>query len=140
MLKGISPLLSPDLLRAMSEMGHGDDLLLADAHFPAHAIGHRVLRADGLTLAQMLEAVLPLLALDKAPLTMMQPDAGDLLDEDLQAGVVDAVRNYLSEAYVPSRICREDFYRRAASAYVIVITGELRAYGNLILTKGVTPR
>jgi len=139
MLKGISPLLSPDLLKVMHEMGHGDELLLADAHFPGHAIGHRVIRADGLTLVEMLDAILPLLAMDKEALTMMQPDAEDILDPTLEVGVVEVLRNHSTDTSFPSRICRERFYEKARASYAIVMTGELRAYGNLILRKGLTP-
>ena len=77
MLKGISPLLSPELLKTMYEMGHGDELLLADAHFPGHTLGRRVVRADGLNISQLLDAILPLFALENAAdaVAMMPPDA-----------------------------------------------------------------
>ena len=58
MLKGISPYLSPDLLKTLYEMGHGDELLLADVHFPGHTLGRRVVRADGLNISQLLDAIL----------------------------------------------------------------------------------
>jgi L-fucose mutarotase len=79
MLKGISPYLSPELLKVLCEMGHADELLLADAHFPGHTMGQRVLRADGLSVSQLLDAILPLFELEKADdaLAMMQPDGGD---------------------------------------------------------------
>ncbi len=66
MLKGISPYLSPELLKTLCEMGHGDELLLADAHFPGHTLGRRVVRADGLNISQLLDAILPLFELEKA--------------------------------------------------------------------------
>ncbi|HYK35059.1 L-fucose mutarotase [Alloacidobacterium sp.] len=141
MLKGISPLLSPDLLKMLCEMGHGDEILLADAHFPGHTLGKHVLRADGLTIPQLLDAILPLLVLDEHanPLIMMQPDAGDSADPTVEADFLSAARRLAPEVSAIIRIPRPAFYDRAKSAYAVVITGELRAYGNLILRKGVTP-
>ena len=73
MLKGISPLLSPDLLTVLYQMGHGDEIVLADAHFPGHTIGPKVIRADGLKIADLLDAIIPLFELDSYadPLYMM---------------------------------------------------------------------
>jgi len=79
MLNGISPLLSPELLATLCRMGHGDEIVLADAHFPGESIGQRVLRADGLRVADLLRAILPLFPLDtyaNTPLLMMQPVTG----------------------------------------------------------------
>ncbi len=83
MLIGISPLIGPDLLAALHRMGHGDEIVLADAHFPGETYGKRVLRADGVKIPQLLEAILPLFALDgyvDSPLVMMAPVEGDALD------------------------------------------------------------
>ncbi len=81
MLKGVSPLLSPQLLSVLSEMGHGDEIVLADAHFPSASVGRRVIRADGLRIPELLEAILPLFELDayvEAPVAMMAVAPGDL--------------------------------------------------------------
>jgi L-fucose mutarotase len=141
MLKGISPYLSPELLKILHEMGHGDELLLADAHFPGHTLGRRVVRADGLNISQLLDAILPLFELEKAEdaLAMMQPDGGDPLNAEVEADFLRAVRRHAARTSPAPRIAREAFYERAKSAYVVVMTGELRAYGNVILKKGVTP-
>lgn len=141
MLKGISPHLSPELLKILHEMGHGDEILLADAHFPGHTLGRRVLRADGLNISQLLDAILPLFELEKAEdaLVMMQPDGGDPLNADVEADFLGAVRRHAVCTSPAARVARQAFYERARSAYVVVMTGELRAYGNLILKKGVTP-
>jgi L-fucose mutarotase len=141
MLRGISPYLSPELLKTLCEMGHGDELLLADAHFPGHTLGRRVVRADGLIISQLLDAILPLFELEKAEdaLAMMQPDGGDPLNVDVEADLLAAVRRHAVRTSPAARIAREAFYERAKSAYVVVMTGELRAYGNVILKKGVTP-
>lgn len=82
MLKGISPLLSPELLALLSRMGHGDEIVLADAHFPGESCNDYVLRADGLRIADLLDAVLPLFVLDAyvdEPLIMMKAEPGDTL-------------------------------------------------------------
>jgi len=141
MLKGISPYLSPELLKVLHEMGHGDELVLADAHFPGHTLGRRVVRADGLNISQLLDAILPLFELEKAEdaLAMMQPDGGDPLNAEVEADFLRAVRRHAARTSPAARIAREAFYERAKSAYVVVMTGELRAYGNVILKKGVTP-
>lgn len=141
MLKGISPLLGPDFLKALYEMGHGDELLLADAHFPGHSMGRRVLRADGLNILQLLDAILPLFEVEPAEdaLVMMQPDGSDTAEPELEADFLSAVRRHAARPAPPIRIARRAFYERAKAAYVVVITGEVRPYGNLILKKGVTP-
>jgi L-fucose mutarotase len=141
MLKGISPYLSPDLLKILYEMGHGDELLLADAHFPGHTLGRRVLRADGIHISQLLHAILPLFELEPSEdaLAMMQPDGGDPMNSDVEADFLAAIRKHSARSQPVTRIGREAFYERAKAAYVVVMTGEIRAYGNLILKKGVTP-
>ena len=148
MLKGISPLISPDLLKALAEMGHGDEFVLADAHFPGHSISPGgqgrpyVLRADGVTVTQLLEGILPLFALDtyEDPLIMMQAVPGDEFDPAVERDYMEAICQNEPMAKAPFRMERHAFYERAQQAYVIVMTGELRKYGNIILKKGVTPR
>jgi L-fucose mutarotase len=141
MLKGISPYLSSDLLKTLHEMGHGDELLLADAHFPGHTLGRRVLRADGLNISQLLDGILPLFELEQTEdaLTMMEPDHGDPLSRDVEGDFLSVVRKHTVRSAPPARIARQAFYERAKNAYAVVMTGELRAYGNLMLKKGVTP-
>jgi L-fucose mutarotase len=141
MLKGISPLLTPELLTVLYQMGHGDEIILADAHFPGHNIGPKVLRADGLAVATLLKGIMPLFELDSYadPLYMMQVSAGDALDPTVEADYMQVIHRFAPQAPVPVRIGRFDFYERARGAFAIVITGELRKYGNLILKKGVTP-
>ena len=79
MLKGISLVLSPELLKVLAEMGHGDEIVLADAHFPGHAVNARTLRADGVSIPRLLDGIAPLFELDTYddPLVMMQPVDGD---------------------------------------------------------------
>ncbi len=141
MLKGISKYIGPDLLAILHQMGHGDEIVLSDAHFPGHSLGRRVLRADGIPVTCLLDGILPLFELDSyaPPLVMMQVVEGDTVDETVEREYMDVVRKHVPAAPSPARIQREAFYARSRDAYVIVITGELRKYGNLLLKKGVTP-
>lgn len=142
MLKGISPLISPELLKTLCEMGHGDEIVLADAHFPGHTFNNRVIRADGLGIAALLDAILPLFELDAyvdTPLTMMAAVSGDNLDPRVELSYMLAVRKHVPEAALPGRIDRFEFYERARKAFAVVMSGEIAKYGNMILKKGVTP-
>jgi len=142
MLKGISPLLSPQLLEALASMGHGDEIILADAHFPGPAINKRIIRADGLKIAPLLEAILPLLELDsyvKHPLIMMQKVKGDTLDPEVEKQYLESIRKTNPHIAGVKRIDRFEFYDRARQAFAVVMTGETAKYGNILLKKGVTP-
>ncbi|EAN6149430.1 L-fucose mutarotase [Salmonella enterica] len=140
MLKTISPLISPTLLKVLAEMGHGDEIIFSDAHFPAQSLGPQVIRADGLSVSDLLRAIITLFELDSyaPPLVMMAAVEGDTLDPSVEA----RYRNALSlEAPCPDivRLNRYAFYERAQKAFAIVITGECAKYGNILLKKGVTP-
>lgn len=142
MLKGISPLISPDLLSVLAMMGHGDEIVLADAHFPGETINKRVIRADGLKTADLLEAILPLFELDAyvpAPLIMMAPVEDDILNPKVKESYLKSIR--ITNPNVPAieHIERFAFYERAKNAFALVMTGEIAKYGNIILKKGVTP-
>lgn len=141
MLKGISRFLSPELLAVLARMGHGDEIVLADAHFPGHSIGPQVLRADGLSVTDLLDGILPLFELDSyaTPLIMMSAVPGDELDPAIEEAYMSVVEKHLHAGAKLERIDRYAFYERAQKAFAIVLTGELRKYGNLILKKGVTP-
>ena len=137
MLKGISPVVSPDLLKVLAEMGHGDEIIFSDAHFPAHSINARVLRADGLPADRLLAGVIPLFELDAyaTPVAMMAPVPGDTLDESVER----RYRAALGYTGKIERVERFAFYERAKKAYAVVLTGETAKYGNIILKKGVVP-
>ena len=141
MLKGISSILSPELLKVMAEMGHGDEIILADAHFPGHTMCKRVIRADGLGVPQLLEGIIPLFELDSyaPPLIMMAAVEGDQLDPTVETSYTAAIAKHLDPVPAVERIDRYAFYDRAMEAYAVVMTGELAKYGNIILKKGVTP-
>ncbi|MBA3708000.1 MAG: L-fucose mutarotase [Planctomycetes bacterium] len=141
MLIGISPLLSPDLLAVLCRMGHGDEIVLADAHFPGESYNQRVLRADGLRIPALLEAILPLFALDAyvdTPLAMMAAVAGDRLDPSVESAYRAAIDRHWPKTPPIARIERFAFYERARGAFAVLMTGETATYGNVILKKGVT--
>jgi L-fucose mutarotase len=142
MLIGISPLISPDLLALLDRMGHGDEIILADAHFPGETYGKRVLRADGIKIPAMLDAILPLFALDtyvESPLIMMLAAAGDQLDPAVEISYRQAIDKHWPNTPSIQHIERFDFYARATLAFAVLMTGETAKYGNIILKKGVTP-
>ena len=141
MLKGISPVLSPELLKILAEMGHGDEIILADAHFPGHTFCSRVIRADGIQVAALLDGIIPLFELDSyaPPLVMMAPVKGNKLDPAVEQRFVAAMAKHLPKVPKIERIDRFAFYDRAKTAYACVLTGETAKYGNIILKKGVTP-
>lgn len=135
MLKGISPLISPDLLKVLAQMGHGDEIVLSDAHFPAYSLGVPVLRADGISAPALTGAVLQLMDLDQyveKPVVMMAPVPGDTLNESLMA----EYRAILKDTQIDF-MERFAFYERTRRCFAVVVTGECRQYGNIILKKGV---
>lgn len=142
MLKGISPLISPELLSVLYRMGHGDEIVLADAHFPGETCGQRVVRADGLRIANLLDGILPLLALDAdgdSPTIMMAPGEGNVLDPKVEESYLRVILKHCPEAPPIVRNERLVFYERARNAFAVVMTGETATFGNIILRKGVTP-
>ena len=142
MLKGIAPVISPELLKVLSEMGHGDEIVFADAHFPGHTFNAQVLRADGLRIPDLLNAILPLFELDTyvdAPLVMMAAVQGDKLDPSVEKAYRKAIDRHVPHAPAIARIDRFAFYDRARTAFAVVMTGETAKYGNILIKKGVTP-
>lgn len=137
LLKGISPAISPELLKVLAEMGHGDEIVFSDAHFPAHTMNARVIRADGLGCDELLKGLAPLVELDSyaTPVIMMEAVKGDTLDPEVEK----KYRAALGYKGTIERMERYTFYERAKKAYAIVLTGETAKYGNIIIKKGVTP-
>ena len=140
MLKGIDPLLGPDLLRILAAMGHGDELVIVDANFPAEANARRLVRVDDVRATRAAEAILSLLPLDEyvdEPAAVMAVVG----DPDAEPEIWVEFRRIAEAAHgAPvgfERVERFAFYERARQAFAIVATGERRLYGNLILTKGV---
>ncbi|POF34222.1 RbsD/FucU family protein [Roseibium marinum] len=140
MLRGLNPLLSPDLLHALAAMGHGNDIVIADANFPAHSNGQRVVRLDGVTATAALEAVLQVLPLDTfvpEPALTMQVVGNP---SEVPPVVAEFQKIVDERADIPVKIGgleRHAFYQRSREAFVILQTGETRLYGNILLKKGV---
>lgn len=142
MLNGISPVVGPDLLAVLCRMGHGDEIVLADAHFPGDSVNPQTLRADGMRIPRLLDGILPLLALDEyvdSPLIMMAAVEGDVLDPNVEASYREVIDRHSPDTPPIQRIDRFAFYDRAKEAFAVVMTGETAKYGNIILKKGVTP-
>ncbi len=137
MLKGISPAISPELLKTLAEMGHGDEIVISDAHFPAHTFNAKVIRADGIPADRLLAGIIPLFELDSyaTPVAMMEAVPGDTLDPSVE----ERYRKALGYDGKIDRVERFAFYERAKKAFAVVISGETAKYGNVILKKGVTP-
>ena len=141
MLKGISPLFSPELLATIYRMGHGDEIVLADAHFPGDSTNPHVIRADGLQIEALLNAILPLFALDSYvddPVVMMACVPGDEPDPAVEAGYRGVIDIYVPDTPTIRFIERYTFYERASKAFAVVMSGDTRKYANIILKKGVS--
>ena len=140
MLKGISPLLSPELLKILAEMGHGDEIVIGDANFAAQSLGQRVIRADGHGGVELLDAILSLLPLDtfvEAPVTLMQVVPGTLAgDPPIWKDFAATVEKHQPGVKFGSAE-RFAFYDRARKAFACVATGERALYACVILKKGV---
>jgi L-fucose mutarotase len=140
MLRNIDPVISPELLDVLFRMGHGDEIVIADAFFPGDSYGRRVIRADGLGIPQLLKGILPLITLDTyvpAPLVMMAAVKGDQLDPAVEAAYRREVDAVWPKTPAIERIDRFAFYDRAKAAFAVVMSGETKKYGNIILKKGV---
>jgi L-fucose mutarotase len=142
MLKNISPLLTPQLLFGLAKLGHGDDVALVDANFPADRIAEQahalLVQLPGLTTTQVLEAVLSVLPLDSfvSPCSWTMQVVGDV--QAVPAPVTE-FRRALNDAgeELPDNLERFAFYEQALSARLVVQTGDLRKYANILLRKGV---
>jgi L-fucose mutarotase len=142
MLIGVSPCISAELLSALYRMGHGDEIVLADAFFPGDSCNARVIRADGIRIPALLDGILALMNLDSydaAPVMMMAPVPGDALDASVEAAYRAEIDRRWPKTPAIARIERFAFYERAKKAFAVVMTGETVKYGNIILKKGVIP-
>ncbi len=142
MLKGISPLLSPELLKVLCEMGHSDTIVIADGNFPAQSIGKNgiVLRMDGHGVPEILEAILEVFPLDQyveKPVSLMDRVPGDMADVSIWKTYDDIISKYeVRGTQVIGKLERFAFYEEAKRAYAVVATGETSQYANVILKKG----
>lgn len=137
MLKGVAKEISPELLKTLAEMGHGDEIVFSDAHFPAHTFNAKVIRADGVSAEALLKGTVGLIELDSyaVPVAMMAAVPGDELDPSVEESYR-AAMGYEGEI---ERVERFAFYERAKKAFAVVVTGQTAKYGNVIVKKGVTP-
>ena len=138
MLKGISPIISPELLKILCEMGHGDEIVIGDGNFPAAANAKRLVRLDGHGVPEILDAVLKLIPLDsyvESPAVLMATGENEPTPEIWDA-YEDIITKNNGETKI-SAIERFAFYERARSAYAVIATGETAIYANIILKKGV---
>lgn len=141
MLLGVPKILSGDLLKILCDMGHGDEIVIADANFPAETCGKRVVRCSGVSGVEMAEAMLKVMPLDHlegSPALLMKVAEGDGCDTPAiwakyECVLEDAGRCREDLAYLE----RGEFYDRARCAYAVIQTGEEALYGNIILRKGV---
>ncbi len=140
MLKGISSLINPELLKILASMGHGDEILLADAHYPGESLNRNIVRADGLKIANLLKAIMPLIELDEyvdCPIVMMKAVEGDKLDIEVENSYLNSIIPFCKKTPAIERLERFEFYERSKKAFAIVMTGETVKYGNIILKKGI---
>ena len=142
MLKGISPIISPELLKILCEMGHGDEITIGDANFPGASLCSRVVRMDGHGVPEILDALLTLIPLDQYvehPAALMQVVPGD----PTETPIWDTYREILSRHESRGAACLEEverfaFYDRVRQkSYAVIMSGEKATYANIILKKGV---
>jgi len=140
MLKGIDSVISPELLKILMEMGHGDELVLADGNFPAASHACRLARCDGHPIPVLLEAVLKLFPLDgfvERPAALMDRVKGDTTPTPIWDTYKKIVTRYEPSFSGFEMVERFAFYERAKQAYAVVASGESALYANIILKKGV---
>jgi len=140
MLKGIPSVLSPDLLKVLMEMGHGDELVIADGNFPAASIAQRLIRSEGNNVTELLDAILIFFPLDtfvEFPAALMSVVPGDnykpVIWEDYRKIITHHDESFKDFEYVE----RYAFYERAQKAFAVISTSEMALYANIILKKGV---
>lgn len=140
MLKGIPSILSPELLKILMEMGHGDTIVIADGNFPSNTCGQRVVRLDGHNVPEILEAILKLFPLDtysEKPVSLMSVVPGDDVVPTIWDTYETIINNNFDKFTSFGFLPRFNFYEKAKEAYAVVATSEKALYANVILTKGV---
>ena len=140
MLKHIPNILSPDLLKILMEMGHGDEIVIADGNFPAASVAQRLIRLDGHNVSEVLKAILKFFPLDtyvEKPVGLMEVVPGD----NINPAIWNEYRKIIKDSKEPfiefEFIERFEFYERAKKSYAVIATSETALYANIILKKGV---
>lgn len=139
MLKNIPKILSPQLVKTLMEMGHGDEIVIGDGNFPAHAVSHNVIRADGLSGTEILEAILTVFPLDsysEHQVFLMEVVPGDDYKPEIWNNYKQILQ-HSGEPHAIGHIERFAFYERAKQAFAVIASGEEALYANVILKKGV---
>ena len=140
MLKGIPPLITPELMSILMRMGHGDDLVIADGNFPAETMGRRVVRVDGHSATEVLNAVLKFVPIDDFvddPVKVMQPVDPTTPEPAIWQEFRQLLAEHETRPLELTRVERFEFYRQAQAAFAVVATGETAVYANVIVKKGV---
>ena len=140
MLKGLSPILSPELLQVLRSMGHGDEIVVVDANFPADSMAQRLVRLDGLPVTAVTDAILSVMPLDDfvpEAAWRMEVVGDPIAEQPIFAEFRELLARHEGNGFKLAALERFAFYERAQEAYAIVATGETRLYGNIILKKGV---
>lgn len=140
MLRGIPEILSPELIKCLMEMGHGDEIVIADRNFPAYSKGRQTLRCDGVTIPALLSAIIPMFPLDEAvEYNYILMDVPKELD--FVPSVWEKYRRIIEtspDLYLPPlKLEKPDFYARSENAFAVLITGEKERFANVILRKGI---
>ena len=140
MLKNIPKILSPELMKTLMEMGHGDEIVIADGNFPAETFGKKVIRCDGHGVPELLDAIMKFFPLDtypEKPVMLMEVVPGDNVVPTIWEDYKKIINKYEPENCKIEMIERFAFYERTKTAFAVVATGEEAAYANIILKKGV---
>lgn len=141
MLNKIPSILSPELVKTLMEMGHGDTIVIADGNFPSETFGKRVIRADGHGVPELLDAILELFPLDikysEKPFGLMEVVKGDTIIPDIWDTYKEILDRHYNIRPNIEHIERFEFYKRSKEAYAVIATGEKAVYANVLLTKGV---
>jgi len=140
MLINIDQNLSPDILKTLREMGHGDKVLISDINFPAHSNNNKIHRLDGLDMTTVMRSILSVFPLDSfvpSPIHRMEVDnAPDEINE-VNKEVIDVIKKVSGDHWTVGSIERQQFYQETKKVYAVITTSERRPYCNFILTKGV---
>ncbi len=137
MLKGIPKIISPELIKVLMEMGHGDEIVIGDGNFPGQSVNKNCIRCDGHGTPELLSAILQLMPLDtyEKPVYTMAKTPGDTVETPIWDVYAEIIKPYTDEKI--EEIERFAFYERAKKAYAVVMTSEGALYANIILKKGV---
>ncbi len=137
MLKGIPKILSPELLKVLMEMGHGDEIVIADGNFPGASVNETCIRCDGHGVVELMEAILQLFPLDtyQKPVYIMEKVPGDTVETPIWDEFAKTIKPYTKEEL--TQVERFAFYERAKKASAVIMTSESALYANIILKKGV---